>query len=30
MQDKKVNLMYIVFEGILLSLNFMATFYGER
>ena len=30
MQDLKVNLMLIVFEGILLNLNFMATFYGQR
>ena len=30
MQDMKVNLMYIVSEGILLNLNFMATFYGQR
>ena len=30
MQDMKVNLMYVVSEGILLNLNFMATFYGQR
>ena len=26
MQDLEVNLMYIVLKGILLNLNFMATF----
>ena len=30
MQDMKVNLMYMFSEGILLKLNFMATFYGQR
>ena len=30
MQDLKVNLMYIAFEGFLLNLNFLTTFYGQR
>ena len=30
MQDMKVNLMYIVSEGILLNLNFMTTFYEHH
>ena len=29
MQDMKVNLMYTVFEGILLNWNFMAAFYEQ-